>query len=89
MNITQEKNVLTVDSLAELVLVHQPPCLSLYQSTHRRHPENQQDLIRFGYLVKELEASLRQTRPTSTRSDFFEPSTGPCSSTLPGLRACR
>lgn len=35
-----------------------PPCLSLYQPTHRRHPENQQDRIRFRNLVKTLEASL-------------------------------
>lgn len=34
------------------------PCLSLFQSTHRRHPENQQDPIRFRNLVKRLEKSL-------------------------------
>ncbi len=38
----------------------QPPCLSLYQPTHRYHPQNQQDPIRFGNLVKELEQSLKQ-----------------------------
>ena len=37
-----------------------PPCLSLYQPTHRHHPENQQDPIRFGNLVKTLEESLLQ-----------------------------
>lgn len=46
--------------LAELLATHQPPCLSLYQPTHRRHPDNQQDPIRFRNLVKELETSLRQ-----------------------------
>ena len=40
------------------------PCLSLYQPTHRRHPENQQDPIRFRNLVKTLEQSLRQKYPT-------------------------
>lgn len=35
-----------------------PPCLSIYQPTHRQHPDNQQDPIRFGNLVKELEESL-------------------------------
>jgi hypothetical protein len=50
----------TNELLAELVSTQQPPCLSLYQPTHRRHPENQQDPIRFRNLVKELEASLRQ-----------------------------
>lgn len=38
-----------------------PPCLSLYQPTHRSHPENQQDPIRFKNLIKQLEASLLQT----------------------------
>jgi hypothetical protein len=36
----------------------EPPCLSLYQPTHRRFPENQQDSIRFGNLVRSLEQSL-------------------------------
>jgi len=37
-----------------------PPCLSLYQPTHRRHPENRQDPIRFRNLVKAVGASLRE-----------------------------
>lgn len=57
---TQKTTLLTIESLAELASLCQPPCLSLYQPTHRRHPENQQDPIRFRKLVKELEASLRQ-----------------------------
>jgi hypothetical protein len=56
----QKSTLLTIASLAELASLHQPPCLSLYQPTHRRHPENQQDPIRFRNLVKELEASIRQ-----------------------------
>jgi Bacterial archaeo-eukaryotic release factor family 3 len=50
--------------LAELLAGHEPPCLSLYQTTHRTHPENQQDPIRFKNLVKALEESLRQKYPT-------------------------
>ena len=66
---TEISNLLTTESLAELVSVHQPPCLSLYQPTHRRHPGKQQDPIRFRNLVKELEASLRQKYPAvETRS---------------------
>lgn len=38
----------------------EPPCLSLYQRTHRHTPENQQDPIRFRNLLKSLEDSLRQ-----------------------------
>jgi hypothetical protein len=50
-----------MEALADVAAVRQPPCLSLYQPTHRHRPENKQDPIRFRNLVKELEASLRQT----------------------------
>ena len=70
---TEIRNLLTTESLAELVSVHQPPCLSLYQPTHRRHPENQQDPIRFRNLVKELEASLRQKYPAVETRSVLEP----------------
>lgn len=45
---------------SELLADHEPPCLSLYQPTHRHYPDNQQDRIRFRNLVKRLEASLQQ-----------------------------
>ncbi len=38
----------------------EPPCLSLYQPTHRHRPDNQRDLIRYRNLVKILEATLLQ-----------------------------
>jgi hypothetical protein len=43
-----------------LLSSHEPPCVSLYQPTHRAHPDKQQDPIRFRNLVKELELSLGQ-----------------------------
>ena len=43
------------DQAAGLLDVGEPPCLSLYQPTHRRHPEREQDPIRFRHLVKALE----------------------------------
>lgn len=64
---------LTTELLTELLSTHQPPCLSLYQPTHRRHPENQQDPIRFRNLVKELEASLRQKYSTADARRLLEP----------------
>lgn len=70
---TQNRNLLTIESLAELALVHPPPCLSLYQPTHRRRPENQQDPIRFRNLVKELETSLRQKYPAVKTRLLLEP----------------
>lgn len=70
---TWKSTVLTVESLAVLTAVHQPPCLSLYQPTHRRPPENQQDPIRFRNLVKELDASLRQRYPAVEIRLLLEP----------------
>ena len=58
MKTTHEPDTLAQASLAELALFKGRPCLSLYQPTHRRHPENQQDPIRFRCLVKALESSL-------------------------------
>jgi release factor family 3 len=43
-----------------LLADHEPPCFSLYQKTHRAHPEKQQDPIRFRNLARELETSLKQ-----------------------------
>ena len=70
---TQKIALLTIESLAKLATVRQPPFLSLYQPTHRHHPENQQDPIRFGNLVKELEASLQQKYPDSATRLLLEP----------------
>jgi len=70
---TQKMTLLTIESLAELASVHQPPCLSLYQPTHRRRPENQEDPIRFRNLVKELETSLRQKYPAVETRLLLEP----------------
>jgi len=62
-----------MDSLANdyasgLLNSQKPPCLSLYQPTHRHHPDNAQDPIRFRNLVKALEESLRQKfTPRETR----------------------
>jgi len=70
---TQKMILLTTESLAELASVHRPPCLSLYQPTHRRRPENQEDPIRFRNLVKELETSLRQKYPAVETRILLEP----------------
>jgi hypothetical protein len=54
------KQALTPSALAELNAFASPPCLSLYQPTHRRHPDNRQDPIRFNHGVKALESSLER-----------------------------
>jgi hypothetical protein len=66
-------NTLDKDYAAGLLDNCDPPCLSLYQPTHRRHPDNQQDPIRFGNLVKALEESLLQQLPKQEIRLLLEP----------------
>ena len=50
-----------------------PPCLSLYQPTHRKHPDNQQDPIRFKNLVSTMETSLRLHHSAKEIQPLLEP----------------
>ena len=50
---------LTHAVVTDLVRPREGPCLSLYQHTHRHHPDNAQDPILFANLVKEMEESLK------------------------------
>lgn len=61
------------DFAAGLLAAPEPPCLSLYQPTHRYHPDNQQDPIRFRNLVKMMEGSLRQKYSTRDVRPLLEP----------------
>jgi Bacterial archaeo-eukaryotic release factor family 3 len=56
-----------------LLKAHEPPCLSLYQPTHRHYPDNRQDPIRFRNLVKAMEESLRQKYPTREVQPLLAP----------------
>lgn len=51
-------DLLNKEFIQELLKNEQAPCISLYMPTHRSHPENLQDPIRFKNLLKQLEASL-------------------------------
>jgi hypothetical protein len=51
---------LTTDHLGALRSSHQPPCISLYQPTHRSHPEKQQDPIRYRNLRRGIETTLKE-----------------------------
>ncbi len=64
---------LTQASLSELASFKDQRCLSLYQPTHRHHPDNQQDPIRFRHLVKALETSLRQQHAADAVKALVEP----------------
>lgn len=70
---TQEMTLATNELLSDLLSARQAPCLSLYQPTHRRRPENQQDPIRFRNLVKELQASLAREVPVAESHLLLEP----------------
>ena len=61
------------DYAAGLLGSHEAPCLSLYQPTHRHHPENLQDPIRFRNLIKSMEQSLRQKYTTREIQPLMEP----------------
>ncbi len=50
-----------------------PPCLSLYQPTHRSHPDSAQDPIRFRNLVKQLETSLAQRATSAETAALLTP----------------
>jgi hypothetical protein len=73
MKTTYTPEKLTPASLAELTSFQEHPCLSLYQTTHRRHPDNQQDPIRFRHLTKTLETSLRQQHSADAVQTLIAP----------------
>lgn len=53
--------LITQEMMPKLLSAGEGTCLSLYLPTHRNHPENLQDPIRFKNLLKQLEDSLLQT----------------------------
>lgn len=66
---------ITTDKLTNLSAEYEPPCIPLYQPTHRHHPENQQDPIRYPNLLNEMENSLHQkyaTREVRTLLEKFQ-----------------
>ena len=66
-------NSLVDEYPADLLPAQEPPCISLYQPTHRHHPQNEQDPTRFRNLVKATEESLRQKYPTHEVQPLLEP----------------
>ncbi len=61
------------DYPATLLAERAAPCLSLYQLTHRQHPDNAQDPVRFRNLVKQLAASLRVKYPAGDIPALLRP----------------
>lgn len=63
----------STDHLNHWLSDHEPPCISLYQPTHRNHPENQQDPIRFRNMLRTIESSLEQAYPGVDIAARLEP----------------
>lgn len=64
---------LTNETLTALLATTETPCISLYQPTHRQHPESQQDPIRFRNLIKEIQTTLHSTQDTAVVSELLAP----------------
>ncbi len=65
--------LLTHETAKTLLGSFTPPCISLYMPTHRSHPKNAQDPIRFKNLLKQLESSLAQQYATAETKELLEP----------------
>lgn len=65
--------LLSEDFPGLLLETREGPCLSLYQPTHRNHPDNQQDPIRFRNGVRVLEAALQREYPNREIRPLLEP----------------
>ncbi|MBK5279442.1 MAG: hypothetical protein JJE09_11330 [Bacteroidia bacterium] len=64
---------LTQKLIHELLAVTEIPCISLYMSTHRSHPENIQDIIHFKNLMKQVNETLSQNYSTAEIQKLMEP----------------
>lgn len=61
------------DYPAGLLAEREAPCLSLYQPTHRQHPDNAQDPVRFRNLLKRMAASLGANHPARDVQALLRP----------------
>ena len=64
---------LTVDFKSGVLGGRAGPCLSLYQPTHRHHPDNQQDSVRFRNLTRALRESLQQHYGSQDATALLQP----------------
>lgn len=62
----------TSEQLTELLTDQKAPCVSIYQPTHRRYPENQENPIRYRNLLRELESTLREKYPLRETEKLME-----------------
>ena len=65
--------LLTKELIQELLAADMAPCLSVYLPTHRKHPENLQDIILYKNLVRQMKESLLQKYSTGEVQKYLEP----------------
>ena len=58
---------------ASLLAEREPPCLSLYQPTHRQFPASRENPIRYRNLVDALHDSLGKSHSGATATELIEP----------------
>lgn len=64
---------LTHARLQELLGAHEPPCISLYLPTHRRHQDNRMDPVAFKNLVRTVAGTLEQKYQDRAARPLLEP----------------
>lgn len=65
--------LLTKELIQELLAADQAPCLSLYMSTDRTHPENLKNPVKFKNMVSQMEKSLLQKYSANEVQEYLEP----------------
>ncbi|MDF1549636.1 MAG: hypothetical protein P1P88_17550, partial [Bacteroidales bacterium] len=65
--------LLTKELIQELLAADQAPCLSLYMSTDRTHPENLKNPIKYKNLLRLMEESLLQKYTVNEVQEHLEP----------------
>ena len=63
----------TVAELQQLLVDHEPPCISIFQPTHRAPPQAREDAIRFKNLLGEAERLLGAAVPGRQVAALLEP----------------
>jgi peptide subunit release factor 1 (eRF1) len=64
---------LTKELIGELASVTEVPCISLYMPTHRSHPENAQDIIRYKNLYKKVKELVSEKFYSVEIATLLEP----------------
>jgi hypothetical protein len=62
----------TIGTLRELLKNQRPPCISLYQPTHRSLPEKQQNPIRYKNLLRRIRAAVAERYATRDAEHILE-----------------